>query len=168
MKRSGLLLLAALLWLPTALRAQFAIYGAGSGATFYNSETNLGYGGLAGIYKQTSHALHRISVGADLRGTFVVREGFHYYTGAAGPRIAFHFPVLPLSPYLEGLVGVADFNTGRGTDSSTHFNYQGVGGLDATILPHIDWRVVDLTYSGVTGESLKAFTFSTGIVIRFF
>jgi hypothetical protein len=168
MKRFGLLLLAALLWLPTALRAQLAIYGAGSGATFSNADTNVGYGGLAGIYKQTSHALHRISVGADLHGTFVGREGFHYYTGAAGPRIAFHFPVLPLSPYVEGLVGAANFNAGRGTNSSTHFNYQAVGGLDATILPHIDWRVIDLTYSGVASESISAFTFSTGIVIRFF
>jgi len=161
-----LFLLAATILAPAALRAQIGIYAAGTGASLSNASTSWGYGPLVGVYKQSGHVASIVNLGADLRGSFVSRDGFHYYTGAIGPRLAFKPHVIPLSPYVEGLVGVASYNSGRGTSSSTHFNYQVVGGLDATILPHLDWRVVDVAYSAVSGQSIKAVTFSTGIVLR--
>jgi len=164
--RSLLLVLAATLLLPQALHAQLAIYGAGTGASLSNANTNWAYGGLGGIYKQGGHLGSIINLGADLRGTFLSREGFHYYTGAAGPRLAIKPHVIPLDPYIEGLIGVASYNSGNGSSSSTHFNYQVVGGLDLTILPHVDWRLVDVAYSGVAEQSIKAVTFSTGLVLR--
>jgi hypothetical protein len=165
MKRFGLFsVFALLLVLPGALRAQVGIYGAVSGASFSNSAKDLGYGGMLGAYKTTGHF---IGTGLDLRGTFIGRDGFHYNTYAIGPRISFRPRVLPLTPYVEGLIGLANYNSGRNTNSTNHFNYQILGGLDTTIVPRIDWRMVDIAYSTTTANnSVRAITFSTGLVIR--
>jgi hypothetical protein len=164
MKRYSLLLLAVFLLLaPAALHAQIGVYGAFTGASFSNAPNDIGYGGMVGAYKQSGHV---IGTGLDLRGTFVGRDGFHYNTFAVGPRIAFKPRVIPLTPYVEGLIGLANYNSGKNTSSTNHLNYQVLGGLDATVLPRIDWRVVDVAYSGVASQSVKAVTFSTGLVIR--
>ena len=163
--RCMVLLFAAAFFAPTA-HAQIGIYAAGTGASLSNAGTSWGYGPLVGIYKQGGHAAGTVNLGADLRGSFISRDGFHFYTGAIGPRIAIKPHVIPLSPYVEGLIGVASYNSGTGTASSTHLNYQVVGGLDATIFPHLDWRVVDVAYSGVANQAIKAVTFSTGLVLR--
>lgn len=166
--RSLVLFFAALLLIaPSALQAQIAVYGTVGGGSFNSAPVTLGYGGIAGIYKSSGYGLHTISVGGDLRGSFMGRDGFHYNTFAAGPRISVNPHVIPLHPYVEGLVGFANYNGGRGTSSVNHFNYQVVGGLDATILPRIDWRVVDIAYSVAAGQNLRATTFSTGLVVRF-
>jgi hypothetical protein len=168
MKRYSLLLLAVFLLLaPAALHAQIAVYGEVGGAPEAKGlGTDFQYGPIVGIYKSSSYGLHTVSAGLDLRGSFMNRNGFHYYTGAIGPRIAFNPHVLPLHPYVEGLVGIASYNSGKGTSTSTHFNYQVVGGLDATILPRIDWRVVDIAYSAVPGQDIHATTLATGLVVR--
>lgn len=166
MKRFGfaLLLLVAMFVSASAVAsAQIALYGAATGSSFSNAPDDIGYGGMVGAYKQSGHF---IGTGLDLRGTFVGRNGFRYNTFAVGPRVAFKPRVIPLMPYVEGLVGLANYNSGKNTGSTNHLNYQVVGGLDATILPRIDWRVVDVAYSGVASQSIKAVTFSTGLVIR--
>jgi hypothetical protein len=146
--------------------AQLAVYAGFSGARVSGISSEWAYGPLVGIYKQSGHLASTINIGGDLRGSFITRNDFHYYTGAAGPRIAFKLPILPLRPYVEGLVGVASYNSGNGTDSSTHFNYQVVGGLDFTIIPKLDWRVVEYDYSAVSGQSVKANILTTGLVLR--
>ena len=143
--------------------AQIAVYAGGSGAPVNGAGTSSAYGALVGIYAQKGVFL---SIGADARASFLTRSGFHYYTGAAGPRVAFKMPVLPLRPYIEGLVGVANYNSGSNSSSSTNLNYQIVGGLDATILPHIDWRVIEFDYSAVANNPVNAKIFTTGLVIR--
>jgi len=164
-KPIGLLFaLVVLLSLPSALHAQIGIYGAASGVSFSKSPVDLGYGGMVGAYKTTGHF---IGTGLDLRGTFLGRDGFKYNTYAIGPRISFRPRVLPLTPYVEGLIGLANYNSGRNTGSSNHFNYQIVGGLDTTIVPRIDWRMFDVAYSTTTAtNSPRALSFSTGLVIR--
>jgi hypothetical protein len=164
--RCLILLFAATLFAPAALHAQIGIYAAATGASLSNAGTSWGYGPLVGLYTQSGHGANTVNLGADLRGSFISRDGFHYYTGAIGPRIAIQPHVIPLKPYIEGLIGIASYNSGTGTASSTHLNYQVVGGLDATIFPHLDWRVVDVAYSGVANQSIKAVTFSTGLVLR--
>jgi hypothetical protein len=144
--------------------AQIGVYAGFSGAPVSgSSSTASAFGPMFGIYAQSGRY---ISVGGDLRGSFLTRSGFNYFTGAAGPRIAFKPPVLPFRPYFEGLVGVASLNDGNGSGSSTKLNYQVLGGIDATILPHIDWRVIEFDYSAVSGNSVNAKIFSTGIVLR--
>jgi hypothetical protein len=148
------------------LHAQIGLYAGFSGASVSAASSDWAYGPIVGIYKQSGHLASTISFGGDLRGSFINRNGFHYYTGAVGPRIAFKAPVIPLRPYFEGLVGVANYNTATGTDSNTHFNYQIVGGLDLTLIPRVDWRVLDFAYSAVSGQSVNAKILSTGLVIR--
>jgi hypothetical protein len=162
----SLLLFALLFILPAALHAQIALYAGFSGAPISGGNTNWAYGPLVGIYKQTGYAAHTISIGGDLRGSFLTRDSFHYYTGAAGPRLAFKAPILPFRPYVEGLVGVGNVQFGDSSGSSTHLNYQVLAGLDTTILPHLDWRVVEFDYSAVTSQSVNAKIFSTGLVLR--
>jgi hypothetical protein len=144
--------------------AQVGVYAGFSGAPVSGSgATSSAFGPMFGVYAQSGRY---ISLGGDVRGSFLTRSGFNYFTGAAGPRIAFKPPILPFRPYVEGLVGVANFNDGNGSSSSTKLNYQVLGGIDATILPHIDWRVLEFDYSAVTGNSVNAKIFSTGIVLR--
>ncbi|QNI37059.1 hypothetical protein [Edaphobacter albus] len=166
MIRHRTLLLFALLFLvPFALHAQIGVYAGFSGAPVSGAGTNTAYGAQVGIYKQTGYAMNLISVGGDLRGTFLNHDGFHYYTGAVGPRIAFKAPILPLRPYVEGLVGVGNVQYSS-NNSSTHFNYQVAGGLDMTIIPRLDWRVVEFDYSALTGQSVNAKILTTGLVLR--
>ena len=143
--------------------AQVAVYAGASGGPVNGTGTSSAYGALVGVYAQKGVLL---SVGGDARASFLTHSGFHYFTGAVGPRIAFKAPVLPFRPYIEGLVGVASYNNGNNSSSSTHLNYQVVGGLDTTILPHIDWRVIEFDYSAVTNSSVNAKIFTTGLVFR--
>jgi len=144
--------------------AQIGVYAGFSGAPVNGSSaTSSAFGPMFGVYAQSGRY---ISLGGDLRGSFLTRNGFNYFTGAAGPRIAFKPPILPFRPYVEGLVGVASLNDGNGSGSSTKLNYQVLGGIDATILPHVDWRVIEFDYSAVSGNSVNAKIFSTGLVLR--
>jgi hypothetical protein len=146
-----------------AAEAQIGVYAAFSGAPVSNGGASSAFGPTFGLYAQSGRY---ISVGGDVRGTFLTRSGFNYFTGAAGPRIAIKPPILPFRPYVEGLIGVANFNDGSDTSSSTKLNYQILGGIDTTILPHIDWRVLEFDYSAVSGDSVNAKIFSTGLVLR--
>ena len=75
-----------------------------------------------------------------------------------GPRIALRPHVLPIKPYVEGLVGVghAEVNQQRQRpiQSATDFSYQLVGGIDYTLLPRIDWRVAEFSYGGLSESSI--------------
>jgi hypothetical protein len=159
------LFLFVLLVLPAALHAQIGIYAGFSGAPISGGSSDWAFGPTVGVYKQTGYAAHIISVGGDLRGTFLTRNSFHYYTGAAGPRIAFKAPILPFRPYVEGLIGVGNVQNNSG-GGSTNFNYQVLAGLDTTLLPHLDWRVVEFDYSAIASQSVNAKIFTTGLVLR--
>lgn len=153
------ILLLALLF-AAAANAQIGVYAGFSGG-HDTSVSSTVFGPLVGIYAQKGALL---ALGADARGSFLSRNGGQFYTGAIGPRIAINPPVLPIKPYLEGLVGVG--NTSGGSSSSTHLNYQVLFGIDATILPRIDWRVIEYDYSALVGNSTSATILTTGIVIR--
>jgi hypothetical protein len=144
--------------------AQIGVYAGFSGAPINGSGvTSSAFGPMFGLYAQSGRY---ISLGGDLRGTFLARNGFNYFTGAAGPRLAIKPPVLPIRPYVEGLVGVASVKDGDNSSSSTNLNYQVLGGIDFTILPRIDWRVIEFDYSAASGSSVSAKIFTTGIVLR--
>jgi hypothetical protein len=88
-------------------------------------------------------------------------------SGLVGPRIALHLPVMPLKPYVEVLVGGSSYpNLPNGLPVKSKFAGRFVAGIDTTILPHIDWRMVDFGY-GITAASPRAATLTTGIVLRF-
>ncbi|MBS1821609.1 MAG: hypothetical protein JST61_06500 [Acidobacteria bacterium] len=147
--------------------AQIAIYDTVGGGTFNSAPNNLGVHHVIGAYISNGFARHTISVGGDFRASLMGRDGYHYNTFAVGPRISFNPHVIRLHPYAEGLVGLANYKGGKNASSSNHLSYQIVGGMDATIFPHFDWRVVDLSYNATTGQDLRSFTAATGIVFRF-
>ncbi len=106
-----------------------------------------------------------------------------------GPRVAFKLPVVPIHPYIEGLIGGADsqigelipdsYQTSENTPPGSAINKDGggtmeghvVGGLDMKISPHFDWRVVEFSYGklflsagGTPDYGLT--TLSTGLVLH--
>ena len=157
-----LLASAALLTLFTVTaNAQIGVYAGFSGGHDTSISSTV-YGPLVGIYAQSSGFL---SLGGDARGSFLSRSGSHFFTGAIGPRVALKPVGLPVKPYLEGLVGVGN-TSGGGSSSATHLNYQVLFGIDTTILPRIDWRVIEYDYSALVGASTSATILTTGLVIR--
>lgn len=158
-------LFAAFLATPSAVHAQIAAYAGFSGAPVSGASSDWAPGALVGIYKQSGHGLGTINIGGDLRASFLARDNFHYYTGAIGPRLAVKAPILPLRPYVEGLVGIGNVQNSN-AGSHTNFNYQLVGGLDTTILPRVDWRVIEFDYSAIPTQSVNAKILTTGLVLR--
>jgi hypothetical protein len=144
---------------PLTARAQIGVYAGFSGAHL-NSTTV--FGPLVGVYAQRGALL---MLGGDVRGSFLNRNGQQFNTGAIGPRLALHPVGLPIKPYIEALVGIASYNTGN-SSNATHLNYQILGGIDATLLPRLDWRVIEFDYSALAGSSLNATILTTGIVFR--
>ncbi|MBW4028465.1 MAG: hypothetical protein HIU93_13860 [Acidobacteria bacterium] len=127
------------------------------------------YGPTAGAYMQTSRHL-----GLTARGS-ILREGsaIHVYQGLLGPRISAHLPRFTL--YGEGLGGLGHAGyqvptpTGNGIASGWGLAWQLDAGLDHHILPHTDWRVVELAYGKVyTSRTVTSTTISTGLVIHLF
>ena len=171
MSRKIIFLLSLLsLWvIPTTLRAQAKIAIYGTVGTEKSEVNNAGWGtaGTFGLYYGLAN-LGPLAVSVDARGDL----SRSINSGLAGPRVALHFPVFPLKPYVELLAGVSAYRTqNNGNKNATDFNYRWVGGIDAAILPHLDWRVADYSYSGggISQGTVTRHpqTLSTGLVVRF-
>jgi hypothetical protein len=150
--------------------AQLGVYANFSAAKINFGDNSWIYGPGFGAYIDHGHFVF-LSTGIDARGVVLgTGSSTKFDAGYIGPRIALRPHVLPIKPYVEGLVGVghAEFNSGSVQSSSTDFSYQLVGGIDYTLLPRIDWRVVEFSYGGLSvfDSSLHPKTISTGIVIR--
>ncbi len=107
--------------------AQWAAYGMFTGSKLDTAGTSWLYGGTVGIYRDHRHGL--IATGFDVRGEFVRRSHISMNSGLGGLRLAITPRVLPLKPYVEGLVGVGYIGEGQGSGrtSSTEFAIQGFG-----------------------------------------
>lgn len=168
-KRSFLLPALLLCLVPVALHAQARVAIYGTIGTEKSEVNNSGWStaGTFGLYYGLVN-LGPIAVSADARGDLSTNIN----SGLIGPRVALHFPVFPLKPYVELLAGVSAYNTqDNGAKNATDLNYRWVGGLDTTILPHLDWRVADYSYSGggISQGNVTRHpqTLSTGLVVRF-
>jgi hypothetical protein len=109
--------------------------------------------------------------------------GGHLNSGLGGVRATFHTPLIPLKPYVEGMVGVARTNFGTdynqslvgstgltkdtGLQITSHLEYDVFAGVDYAVLPLIDLRI-ELGYGGVEGHShtYPVQTGSAGIVFH--
>ena len=147
--------------------AQIAIYGEFSAADFNLANTDWQYGTTFGLY-YNRWTVPFFALGLDGRGSVVGSGSTKIVSGLVGPRFTFKPHVLPLMPYVEALVGAGDVEYGQGAaqTDATKLEYQFLGGVDYTILPRIDWRVVEFSYGGFSGPSLNPRTISTGIVLR--
>jgi hypothetical protein len=163
-----------------AASAQVGIYG--NFATVHltdnsGSANSWTYGPGGGVYYDFLH-FGPIRIGADLRGNRLWGDEVDYWSGLGGLRLVVKPPVLPFRAYVQGSAGVggskASGNTGNLPNSySNKFQYDVFGGADFTVLPHIDWRVVELGYGRMSGigngsasTSSGVFTLSSGIVLR--
>ncbi|HEX6496925.1 MAG TPA: hypothetical protein VF018_15645 [Acidobacteriaceae bacterium] len=140
------------------------------------------YGGTAGFYHDPWH-LFSAEAGVDARVSYLGNgqspDTPRVSGVTAGPRLAFHPHVLPITPYAEVLAGgghvrIGNANTGR-------FEYQIVGGIDLKIISRLDWRFFDYAYTGYPGlnvgyrryyaypdvnSSFSPKMLSTGLVLR--
>jgi hypothetical protein len=89
-------------------------------------------------------------------------------SGLVGPRVAVRLPAIPIKPYAEVLIGASTYATfPDGLKDNGQFASRAVFGADSSLLPHLDWRVVDFSYGlnqSANGDHAK--TISTGLVLR--
>lgn len=158
-----------LLLSPLPAIAQTGVYVSFSASNFDLPGISWQFGPTVGIYHDFAHA-PILSAGADLRGSFLGFGSTKSYSGLIGPRVQIRPHVLPLQPYVEGLVGVGhvEYGTGAVLTDATKFTYQLLAGVDLTIFPHIDWRVAEFSFGGFSGleDNFHPKTVSTGLVLR--
>ncbi len=158
------LILVAILSTTAHAQARFAIYGTAGTERSGLLNTSWKLGGTFGFYLGLLHA-GPLDVSVDARGDL----SSNVNSGFVGPRVAIKVPVIPIKPYGEFLFGIATYpQTSAGFSPENEFADRYVVGLDTTILPHIDWRVVDFSYgvnNSANGDHAKSLT--SGLVIRF-
>jgi hypothetical protein len=150
------------------VQAQTGLYAEFGASKVDAPSDNWIYGPTFGLYHDF-FSVPFIHAGADLRGSVLgVSQTTSLYSGTIGPRISLHPHVLPVMPYLEALFGFGHYDYGAGQGSNTQFEYQFLAGADLTVLPRIDWRVIEFSYGGLSAFNgdLHPRTLSTGIVLR--
>jgi hypothetical protein len=164
-------LLAALAVLATTAipaHAQLGVYAGFSTSKLDVANTNRTNGGTFGLFYDNHH-FPVVNFGLDLRAVVVNSDAVTQVTsGLAGPRAVIHVPLIPLHPYIEGLVGAAHVQTGQGVAlyNGTNLAAGAAVGADLTILPYISWRVIDYNYDRLVGPAANQSTLTTGLVIR--
>lgn len=166
-----------------AASAQVGIYGDFDYTHYTDHSANAStsfYGGGVGVYDDFLH-VGPLRAGLDLRGDFLGGNNYRYRDVLAGVRVAAKAPVLPFKPYGQFSVGVGGpRSTGAlgagisGSHYTTKFTYEVMGGVDCTILPHVDFRVLELGYGRMTGVDGSAvsnpastlFSVRSGLVFR--
>lgn len=145
-------------------KAQTAVYGEFSGSKLDKNSAWL-FGPTIGLYHDNGYGL--IGAGFDVRGSFLSRSGTSLDSVLVGGRVSLHPKVLPLKPYAEALGGLGHY-TAPNSSASNNFQYQFLAGIDSTLLPYLDWRVVEFSYGGlsVLNGTYNPKTISTGIVFR--
>jgi hypothetical protein len=144
-------------------QAKLAIYATGGGEKSGLANQDWKPAATFGLYYGISH-ITPLSLSIDARGDL----SGDIKSGLAGPRLAAKLPGIGIKPYGEILFGVATFTTtAAGLKTSNKFACRYVLGVDATILPHIDWRVADFSYGINESGSGHAKTISSGLVLRF-
>ncbi len=85
-----------------------------------------------------------------------------------GPRLEADLPVLSLNPYIEGLVGGGDSISTAYPKSTLHIDYELLAGVDRKLLPILDWRVLEFSYTAnIAGAGdIHTKALSTGLVFR--
>jgi hypothetical protein len=170
--------------LTNTARAQTALYGMFSGGHYSGIGVGNGTppnqsggmtadGGTFGIYDNFM-PFGPIKIGGDAR--FFIQNSANstpYGNKLAGfilgPRLAITPPPpIPLKPYIQLEFGGVGTNNGTSTSKTTSFAYQVNGGIDVTLIPHLDLRgeygAGQLTSINNTSHTLQEFGF--GLVLR--
>ena len=147
-------------------QSRLAIYGTVGGETTGLGNEGWSSAGTVGAYHDFTHG-PLISLAIDGRAD--ISTNVNSFLG--GPRISVHAPAFPIKPYGELLIGASWYRPPGGTSKdSSNFTYRWVGGIDTTILPHVDWRIFDFSYGGGINDPTQHShqkSLTTGIVLRF-
>ncbi|HEY0263548.1 MAG TPA: hypothetical protein VGC07_03410 [Granulicella sp.] len=165
-----LFLLAIALLLSSAARAQTGIYAAFTASKFDTTGTDWIYGPTLGLYHDSFH-LPFVSLGLDARAAILGSGNDTKITsGLVGPRLSIHAPLVPIRPYVEGLIGAGHVTIGQGT---THkdallLDTGFAAGADMTIFPRLDWRIAEYSFTTLPGlyGGTDQHSISTGLVFR--
>ena len=137
-------------------------------------------GATGGIYYDFLK-LGPVKLGADLRGTLThTKKGAEVNfqgTGArvdsalGGLRAVFHTRFIPLRPYLQASAGLGRSDYGTSTTRHNNFQYMGYAGLDITLLPIMDFRLVEFGYGGLSATGTTSHNYpiksvSSGLVFH--
>jgi hypothetical protein len=157
-----------LLFVTIAASAQTGIYIEYGGSKVDAPSNQWVYGPTFGVYHDF-YSVPLVHLGADLRASVLgISQTTTLTSGMLGPRVSVHPRVLPIMPYLEALGGIGHYDFGGDQGSNTQFEYQFLAGIDYTLIPRLDWRVVDFSYGGLSvfNGTLHPKTLSTGLVLR--
>ena len=113
----------------------------------------------------------------DLHGDLQNGGGARLNDLFGGLRVAFKPPTSSFRPYLQGSIGVGSTRQSFNPVYLSTVEYQVAGGVDKTLSPHVDFRVLqvgvgklrtvrDVLPNLAPGSSSTVLSFSTGIVIR--
>lgn len=140
-------------------------------------------GGFGGVFYDFRN-LGPVRLGVDLRvGSTVGNKNATTYTNTPRPRLfsalggirgSFKTPIHQLRPYVEGAVGLAKTNNGVPLTTDGHIAYhsgiqfRGFAGVDLTLLPALDFRVVELGAGAFQGlnNTYPIESISTGLVVH--
>lgn len=156
--------------------AQIAAYGEYSAAKLNAPSSDWVNGPIFGVYGDKGHVFF-VRTGLDLRGSYLFGGEATRLDGVlAGPRLAVNPKTFPLHPYAEGLIGLGQYhsgalpkpNMGPAMASYSKLEYQALGGMDLVMTPRVDWRVLELSYSTISGlgNSSHPRAVSMGIVVH--
>ena len=86
-----------------------------------------------------------------------------------GPRISFVPHVVPFKIYGQAEIGFTNYSVNSAQIDHTGFGYQLDAGLETTLHPHIDWRVIEFGYQNLSTGSTTyhPINLSTGLALRF-
>lgn len=155
-------------FLTVTASAQTGLYVEYGGSKVDAPNNNWIYGPTFGLYHDF-YSVPLVHVGGDLRGSVLgVTNTTTITSGEIGPRVSVHPRVLPAMPYLEALAGIGHYDYGTNQPSDTEFEYQFLAGIDITVLPRLDWRIVEFSYGGLSAfnGTLHPKTLSMGLVLR--
>ena len=151
-----------------AASAQTGVYVEYGGSKVDAPSNNWIYGPTFGLYHDF-YSVPIVHLGGDIRGSVLgVTNTTTLTSGEIGPRVSVHPHVLPVMPYLEALAGIGHYDFGANQPSDTQFEYQFLAGIDVTVLPRLDWRIVEFSYGGLSAfnGTLHPKTLSMGLVLR--
>lgn len=139
-----------------AIFAEVSTARTGQGAGFL-------WGGSAGAYLQG-----RV-LGFVLRATELPdNPNIHIFNAVVGPRLAVSLPLVRAFVEAGGGMGHASYYNVQNTfGSSWGAAWQLDGGVSHGLLPHLDWRILEVAYGHIyAGPGVSPVVFSTGVTLH--
>jgi hypothetical protein len=142
-----------------------------------NTTSRTFYGVDLGGYVNFYHA-PKFDAGIDIRDIIVSGNGAHLNSFLVGGRVIAKPIANSFKPYLQVSVGAGSSKPAKSTVHLTRLQFGVFGGMDYTLSKHVDFRMFELGYGGLstvssgnfngstTFPASRLFSISTGLVFR--